>query len=129
MYLYDTNIFLEILFGQNASTRAKQTLNLMSQEHRGWVTSFSLHAIEAILGSRGRFTIIEEFLDFVEMHPFLERYSTTTEEEARICKMAPALKLDFDDALQYYVAKTQRLTLVSFDKDFSKTKGIKILVP
>jgi len=29
--------------------------------------------------------------------------------------------LDFDDSYQYLIAKTNNLTLISFDKDFDKT--------
>ncbi len=129
MYLYDTNIFLEILLGQSSASKALASLDLMSEEKRGWVTSFSLHAIEAILGSKHRYNIIAEFLAFVDGHPHLDRYSTTTEQEYKISKIAEEIKLDFDDSLQYYVAKTNRLTLVTFDKDFLKVKGIKILCP
>jgi len=32
-----------------------------------------------------------------------------------------AFNLDVDDGIQYYVAKTRSLKLISFDKDFDKT--------
>ena len=129
MYLYDTNIFLEILLGQAASEKAMGALELMSENRRGWISSFSLHAIEAIVGSKGRFDVLSDFLSFVSEHPYLDRYSTSTEDEAKICGVAPGLKLDFDDSLQYSVAKSKHLTLVTFDKDFLRVKGIKVLFP
>ncbi len=68
-------------------------------------------------------------MTFQKPRPFLDRYCTTTEEESKICRIASELKLDFDDALQYFVARSKRLTLVTFDRDFLKVKGIKILFP
>lgn len=101
----------------------------MDDKTPGYITSFSLHAIEAIIGHKKRFEVISEFLSFVETHPFLLRYSTNTEQERKISGLASTWKLDFDDALQFFVAKANRLTLVTFDRDFYKVKGVKVLFP
>lgn len=129
MYLYDTNIFLEILLGQQKADSALRAIEAMSERKRGWVTSFSVHAIEAILGGTRRFELILDFLDFVETHPYLDRYSTSSLEEREIAETARQLNLDYDDALQFYVARTRGLALVTFDLHFRKTKGAKILFP
>ncbi|MBI4403443.1 MAG: PIN domain-containing protein [Deltaproteobacteria bacterium] len=115
--------------GQASASKALKSLELISETKRGWVTSFSLHAIEAIIGSTAKVNVLSDFLEFVSGHPFLDRYSTSTDEEKKICRICSELKLDFDDSLQYYVAKTNHLTLVTFDKHFLKAKGIKVLFP
>ncbi len=128
MFLFDTNVFLEILLGQQQSAKALAAIEAMTDRNRGAVTAFSIHAIEAILSSRKRLAELDTFLDFLETHPYLDRYSTSTQDERAIAKTALGLKLDFDDALQFWVAKSNRLTLVTFDNDFLKTKGIKLLL-
>ena len=41
--------------------------------------------------------------------------------------MQPGLfQLDFDDAYQYAVAEHYRLSLVSFDRDFDRTKNKRV---
>ncbi|MFM8269853.1 MAG: type II toxin-antitoxin system VapC family toxin [Pseudomonadota bacterium] len=130
MYLFDSNIFLEILLGQSSAHQARDVLEKMTEKQRGCVTSFSLHAIEAIIGAKqSRLGILADFLSFVISHPFLDPYYTTSEEELEVAKLAKRLKLDFDDALQYFVAKKEKYTLVTFDRDFLKVKGIKVLFP
>jgi predicted nucleic acid-binding protein len=102
----------------------------MTAKDRGCVTSFSLHAIEAIIGAKqSRMGILSDFLSFIISHPFLDPYYTTIEEEMEVAQIAKRLKLDFDDALQYFVAKKEKYTLVTFDRDFLKVKGIKVLFP
>lgn len=130
MYLYDTNVFLEILLGQQNAATALETLNWMTDQRRGTIASFSLHAIEAIVGAKtNRLPVLTKFLDFISSHPFLDCYYTTIDEEQGAASAAAALKLDFDDSLQYFIAKKRGLTLVTFDKDFLKVKGIKVLLP
>ena len=127
--LYDTNIFLEILLGQQKADTALKAIETISERKRGCVTSFSVHAIEAILRGTRRFELILDFLDFVETHPYLDRYSTSSQEEREIAEAAGQLNLDYEDSLQFYVARTRGLTLVTFDLHFRKLKGAKILFP
>ena len=129
MYLFDTNIFLEILLDQSEAGACEAAVSVLNEDSPCWVTSFSLHAIEAILSSRGFEEELQTFLEKVMGSAFISRYDTTTEEEAKINLLSRTLKLDFDDALQYYVAKKEKLTLVTLDRDFDKISDVKILRP
>jgi predicted nucleic acid-binding protein len=129
VYLLDTNIFLEILLDQQKSEFCQKAIENLREDTPGWITSFSLHAIEAILWKYQRAKILEDFLEFVKNHPFLFCYATTVEEELEINRIAPRVGLDFDDALQYYVAKKKGCTLVTLDKDFEKIKDVRIMTP
>ena len=48
-------------------------------------------------------------------------YQTSPTEEQQIVALTKKINLNFDDALQYYVARTLGAVLVSFDKDFDRT--------
>ncbi len=55
-------------------------------------------------------------------------YSTNIEEELEaIGKMEKGL--DFDDALQSFITKKLKTSIVSYDKHFDKIKGLKRLKP
>ena len=118
MYLLDTNIFLEILLEQKKMPECLELIGSLNLDQEGWVTSFAIHSIEAILDGRNRRDLIESFLLFLITHPHLHHYVTTLEEEHEISKSLSKGGLDFDDSLQYYVAKKKDLTLVTLDKDF-----------
>lgn len=129
MYLFDTNIFLEILLDQEKAGLCRASLEGVNEQRRGWVTSFSLHAIEVILERAGRLEIVRRFLTDLSQDRLFSRYETTTEEELEIARLAPKLSLDFDDTLQYYVAKKRNLSLVTLDRDFRRIKDIPVLAP
>lgn len=129
MYLFDSNIFLEILLQQERADAAQKVLEEMSSNRPGIVTGFALHAIEVISTRAGEFDVLSKFMQFLRNHPFLKRYDTTTEEEVEICRRAPLLSLDFDDALHHFVAEKYKLVLITFDGDFRNKKGIQVLFP
>ena len=129
MYLFDTNIFLEILLNQDQADSCQKALSILREDQPGWVTSFSLHAMEAIMGSARRISLLEHFLDALSDHPYLFSYSTTIEEEKEISQLSPKIHLDFDDTLQFYVAKKKDLILVTLDRDFKSVKGIEVILP
>lgn len=129
MYLLDTNIFLEILLDQDHAQACQKLIASLNLEEPAWVTSFSLHAIEAILSQKKRYKALQSFLSFLSDHPFLETYSTTLIEEKKICLLAPKVNLDFDDTLQYFVAKKRGLILVTLDKDFRKVSDVVVRSP
>lgn len=137
MYLFDTNIFLETLLEQQRADICERALASATKEHPGWVTGYTLHSIEAIIGAARRRQmsarywpdLLEKFLTSIEINPFMHRYETSTPEEKIVVGIANSINLDFDDALQYYVAKSKRLALVTLDKDFRGLKDIQVLDP
>lgn len=129
MYLIDTNIFLEELLGQPHAEACDRFLSSLGESSPGWVSSFSLHAIEVILDRKGLRGPLGTFLQFISGHPFIHVYATTVLEEREITQVAPRLRLDFDDALQYYMARKEKLNLVTLDRDFSRIQDISVLSP
>lgn len=129
MYLLDTNIFLEILLDQKESSICLKVLELLDANSPGFISHFSLHAIEAITGRSGRFTLLSKFLQSLNQNPFLDCLTTTIDEDIEITRLAPRVGLDFDDTMQYYLARKRNLTLVSLDRDFVKIKDINVKSP
>lgn len=82
------------------------------------ITRFSIHAIEAILKNPEHTT---NFLHNVNSSIGLVVYDTDTSDEIAISLLMKEVKLDFDDTLQYYVArKIGAEGIVSFDRDFDR---------
>ncbi len=115
MILIDTNVFLEFMLGQQRAPECEALLNSVSTgESEATVTHFTIHAIEAILGGGDNLTA---FLRNLEYSTGLYVYATNTSEEMSVGLLASEMKMDFDDALQYYVAKKiGAKAIVSFDK-------------
>jgi len=129
MYLFDTNIFVEILTNQKKWKTCYQLLLSLEEHQEGWVTSFSLHAIEALANKKGYQSILTGFLSFIDKHPSLKVYETSLYEESEISALTQKISLDFDDTLQYYVAKKKELKLITLDDDFKHIRDIKVLHP
>ena len=128
MYLFDTNIFLEYLLEQEQADACGKALAKVGPQTQGWLTSFSLHAIEALHRPK-QYNRLENFLDFLIESPFFHIYQSSPSEERDVVKLSKRLSLDFDDALQVWVARHKKLILVTLDKDFTKIKDPKILSP
>ncbi len=116
MYLLDTNIFLEILLGQDKSKACELFIN----DNRGnlAISDFSLHSIGVILlrnNNHDLFSnfaseIVEKIMIFslpVNMYSMLPEYSKQT-------------GLDFDDTYQCLIAKYYQLSIFTMDRDFEK---------
>ncbi len=117
MLLLDTNIFLELLLGQKKARECEKLLASISDgKTEAVVTHFTAHAVEAALG-RGE--PLTKFLRNLEFSVGMYVYDTSLEEEMSIGILASEIKRDFDDTLQYYVAKKLGASgIVSFDKHF-----------
>lgn len=123
MLLIDTNIFLEYLLNQRHADEVEAFLIHIQSANVPTVCShFAIHAIEAILSGANKYDAIGQFLKNMERNPSISIYATSITEEMEISRMAQEKKLDFDDALQYYVAKkTGCYAIISFDTDFDHT--------
>ncbi len=117
MILLDTNVFLEFMLGQRRGPECKALLNSISRgDEEAIVTHFTIHAVEAILGGGDNLT---DFLRNIETSAGLHVYDTTTTEEVAVGLLAADKRMDFDDSLQYYVAKKLGArAIVSFDQHF-----------
>lgn len=118
LILVDTNVFLEYLLDRkNAEACGELLARLSRGEVEGAVTRFSLHSIEALSDPRS----MRLFLSNVDRSLGLSVYDTDTQEEKEAAELAGKTGLDFDDAMQYSVAKRLGAeALVSFDRHFDR---------
>ena len=123
MYLVDTNIFLEILLGQDKKEVCKSFLD----ENIGDLntTDFSLHSIGVILFRYNKEDIFYKFVE--DVMPDTKLLSLPMELYRDVVTVRKNLNLDFDDTYQYSVAKYYGLKVVTMDKDFEKIKDLEIL--
>jgi predicted nucleic acid-binding protein len=119
LILLDTNIFLELLLDQKRAAECESLLDLISKGRmEATVTHFAVHAVEAALGNRDD---LIAFLRNLEHSVGLSVYNTSLSDEMAIALIAQKIGLDFDDALQYYVAKELGVdAIVSFDEHFDR---------
>jgi uncharacterized protein len=123
MFLVDTNIFLEILLGQDKKEVCKRFLakNIGNLN----ITDFSLHSIGVILFRYSKEDIFRKFVE--DVMPDTKILSLPMELYKDIVIVKKNLNLDFDDTYQYSVAKYYGLKVVTMDKDFEKIKDLQIL--
>lgn len=120
--LIDTNIILELLLDQERAEECEVLLTKVEKrEIEAFITAFTLHSIEVVLASAGKVDTLILFIEEMRNFAGLTVYPTDLDEEYEISKLSRKLGLDFDDSLQYYVAKKLDLNLVSFDGHFDKT--------
>lgn len=117
MLLVDANVFLELFLGQERADECEKFLQKVSiGELEAVVSKFTIHAIEALLNNS---TLILAFLRNVEGSLGLDVYETSVEEEMAVSMLMDKVKLDFDDAVQYYLAKKLGAeAIVSYDRHF-----------
>ncbi|MCD6513742.1 MAG: PIN domain-containing protein [Candidatus Asgardarchaeum sp.] len=120
MYLLDTNILLEVMLSQRRKDEVKKLLtSIMRGELTAYISKFSLYSIEILLAKLGKFDELRKFLIAINKFQGLRVLSTTLLDDILIVNITRSTKLDFDDALQYYLVKKYNLRgIISFDKDF-----------
>jgi len=117
-YLFDTNIFLEILLNQDKKEKAKNLIK--THFYQLFISDFSLHSIGIILIKQKKFNIFNEFLnDFIPNATIL---SLPKNKYPDLNKIAERFQLDFDDAYQTTLAKEFNLTIITMDNDFIRVK-------
>jgi predicted nucleic acid-binding protein len=108
MFLVDTNIFLEILLGQDKKEVCKRFLakNIGNLN----ITDFSLHSIGVILFRYSKEDIFRKFVE--DVMPDTKILSLPMELYRDIVIVRKNLNLDFDDTYQYSVAKYYGLKIL-----------------
>ncbi len=84
-----------------------------------------MHSIGVILFRYGKEGIFEKFVE--DIIPNVKLLSLPIEQYKEVVNIRKSLKLDFDDAYQYSIAKYYGLRVVTMDKDFEKVKDVEIL--
>ncbi len=128
-YLIDTNVFLELLLNRafkNDCARLLKEIEIGNLE--AYVSSFSIHSIEVILSNFNKQEELKIFLTSIIDFEGLFVYSTNLEEELEVIEEMEK-GLDFDDALQSFITKKLKASIISFDKHFDKIKGLKRVTP
>ncbi len=121
MYLLDTNIFLEYILSRSRVDDVKNFFRHADLSSL-CISDFSLHTIGVIYLRERK---LREFLTFVDediIASGIRIISVAPGNFSLITGAAGRFRLDFDDAYQYAVAEQNRLSIVSFDKDFDRTE-------
>ncbi len=110
-------MFLELMLNQKRATECERLLELIPKGAvEAAVTHFTVHAIEAALGSGKNLDI---FLRNLEHSVGLYVYDTNISEEIAASLISKKIERDFDDTLQYYAAmRLGASAIVSFDEHF-----------
>lgn len=115
-FLTDTNIFLEILLGQDKKKLCKDFI----KNNRGklYLSDFSLHSIGVILFRNRKENVFQQFVS--DILPEVGIITLPKNKYTDISILSKKYQLDFDDAYQASVAIEFDLEIVTMDKDFEK---------
>ena len=116
MYLFDTNIFLEIMLSQEKSGDCKKAL--IDHINFVFISDFSLHSIGVILFRHKKEKVFNNFV--TDVLPRIDIVSLTRESYEKLSELKIEYNLDFDDAYQCKVAEERGLTIITMDKDFER---------
>ncbi len=123
MFLLDTNVFLEIILGQDNKEKCKTFLNNHFENLN--LSDFSLHSIGVILFRYKKEDIFQKLIE--DIIPSIKLLSLPYDQYTGIVKIRKNLSLDFDDAYQYIIAKYYGLKIVTMDKDFENIKDLEVI--
>lgn len=124
MFLIDTNVFLEILLGQENKETCKEFLDANVGNH--FISDFSLHSIGVILFKKDKEELFKMFLEDVITKVNIATLQRDLYQDLTVVKNE--LNLDFDDAYQFKLAEEYGLTVITMDKDFRKvTEKVKVM--
>jgi predicted nucleic acid-binding protein len=128
----DTNIFLEVELNRARSEECREFLKkILKGEIKAFTTDFALDSIIVLMEKEGaKPSELRKFLENVMFFEGLTIYSLNFVDRIIAAALMEKVKLDFDDAIAYFVMKSLDLKeIVSFDKHFDKISGIKRLDP
>ena len=119
-FLFDTNVFLEILLDQEKKEVCKKLLN--DNFGRIYLSDFSLHSIGVILLKQKKLKIFNQFLKDILPHSTI--LSLPKEKYSEITRVATKYKLDFDDTYQSLIAIEFEIGIKTMDKDFTRISKV-----
>ena len=119
-YLLDTNIIIEGLLGGKKGEDVKNLFKKVDIFLMA-ITDLSLHSIGIILF---RFKKKDLFFSFIKdtIYNGMAVLSLEIENFKKLYFFSEKFNIDFEDAYQYAIADKYNLTIISFDKDFNRTK-------
>ncbi len=116
MYLFDTNIFLEIMLSQKKSDACKSAM--LENSNFIFISDFSLHSIGVILFRHKKEEVFNNFV--TDVLPKIDIVSLSRESYGKLSEFKNKYNLDFDDAYQCKVAEERGLAIITMDKDFKR---------
>ena len=119
-YLVDTNVWLELLLGQEKLDECKEFFQNVDTNLIA-ISEFSFYSIGIILCRLNKDELFEDFLDDIE-NSLISKIKLENKDVKYLLQIRKKYNLDFDDAYQYVVAEKYNLTIVSFDSDFDRTE-------
>jgi predicted nucleic acid-binding protein len=121
LYLIDTNIWLERLLNQEKSEEVRRFLDSVPSENL-YITDFTLHSIGVILHRLKKLNVLIKFVQDIFINGKVNLVHLGAIDMLRVVDVMKDFNLDFDDAYQYVAAEKYDLIIISFDKDFDRTK-------
>jgi predicted nucleic acid-binding protein len=122
-FLFDTNIFLEVLLSQDK----KETCKKLLIDFQGpiFISEFSVHSIGIILFKQKKFQYFDQFINDIAINASI--ITIPLLKYPQISIIAQKYKLDFDDAMQSLIALKNNLGIITLDSDYKKVaKDIKV---
>ena len=115
-FLFDTNIFLEVLLGQEKNESCKKLL----VDFKGtiFLSEFSVHSIGVILFRQKKLSYFDSFIADITNNGTI--ISLPLKRYPQISTIAQKYGLDFDDAFRTAVAFEHNLGIITIDNDFKK---------
>ena len=127
MLLIYTNIICSILLNQGDSISARKFIEFAKNKYEVYLTSFAMHSFAITCCKIKKYDLFN-LLEKAISEGYIQILYTNHEDIPEIFLIMQEIKLDFDDALQLYISKKHKLTLITLDKDFKKNK-IKSFTP
>ena len=115
-FLFDTNIFLEVLLGQEKQEFCKQIL--IDFNGTIFISEFSVHSIGVILFKQKKFTFFDGFMSDIANNGSI--ITLPTNKYPQISIISQKHQLDFDDSMQMAIALEHKLGIISMNSDFKK---------
>ncbi len=109
-YLFDTNIFLEILLDQDKKNKAKKIIS--ENINQFFISDFSLHSIGVILLKQKKFQVFSAFLS--DIMPCAVVLSLAKNKYSDLNLFAEKHLMDFDDSYQVLIAKEYNLDVLNY---------------
>ena len=123
MFLLDTNIFLEMLLAQDKQEDCRKFI--LNNSQKCFFSDFTLYSIGIALFRKKLFDEYSTFYN--DITSIVRMISLPAQLQNQLTSSARKLKLDYDDAYQYEVAKHYDLKIVTMDKDFKAVKDVSVL--
>lgn len=117
MYLFDTNIFFELLYNR---AHCQSVISCMELCPDGsiFMSDFSYHSLGLILFNSKKKEIFANFYHDIISSGKVHIISLSPVHTRKLIENSDQFNLDFDDAYQLTISMTAGLTLISYDSDF-----------